>query len=141
MRLSEIFVASVLFFGLFTTGAGFTNSLFEKQDVQDASSVGIQEDYNQLQNKIKGGNNSLQSKLNEISRPDSGALEKASAGLLLVPQFLDVLTTPFKILSSAVDGIAQSYAFIPAGFVTVLEILIIVSVGFAVLGLAIGQRV
>lgn len=140
MKLSNIFFASVAFFFLFTAASTFNSSLFEKQGVQDQTAINIDREYDQLQNSVQGSNNSLQSKIAVLQTPDSGLFDQASAGLLLVPQFVDVLTAPMEILSSALDGIASTYPFIPSSVVTFLKILIVASIGFAVFSLAIGKN-
>lgn len=140
MRLSEIFFGSVVFFFIFTAGSTFTTSLFEDQQVQDNTSLAVENEYDDLQNTIKGSNNSIQSKLSKLQEPESGVIDSAAAGLLLVPEFINVLTAPMSILSSALDGIALQFSFVPQSFVTFLKIMIVAGIGFAVFSIAIGKQ-
>lgn len=141
MKASEIFIASILFFGLFTGGTTFMNDLWSNHDVNSETSLTVREDYDKLQQSVNSNNNSLRSKISTLSTDSGGILDAASAGLLLVPQFISVLTQPITLLVSTLGSINSAFAvFLPGWAATMIELLIVSTIGYAIFSIASGVR-
>lgn len=134
-------MASILFFGLFTGGTTFMNDLWSEHSVQSNTSITVRENYNTLQSSVNGNNNSLRSKISTLSTDSGGILDAASAGLLLVPQFISVLTQPITLLVSTLSSINSAFAvFLPEWAATMIELLIVSTIGYAIFSIALGVR-
>lgn len=140
-RPSTIFIGALLFFGLWTGGNQVMTDLWSNHNVQKDSSLTLNQDYEKMQNAIDGNNNSLRAKITKLSTDEGGIVDAASAGLLLVPQFISILTVPFTALGSAVGAIGSAFsAFLPGWAVTLVEMLIYATIGFAIYSIALGVR-
>lgn len=138
---STIFIGALLFFGLWTGGNQVMTELWSNHNVQKDSSLTLNKDYNRMQNAIDGNNNSLRSKVTTLTTDQGGVLDAASAGLLLVPQFISILTVPFTALGSAVGSIGAAFSgFLPGWATTLIELLIYATIGFAIYSIALGVR-
>jgi len=141
MKPSTIFIASIMFFGLFTGGTTLMNDLWSNHDVQSDTSLTVREDYETLQKSVNGNNNSLRSKIETLSTDSGGILDAASAGLLLVPQFISVLTQPISLLVSTLGSINSAFAvFLPGWAATMIELIIVATIGYAIFSIALGVR-
>lgn len=136
---SSIYVAMVVFFALATGGSMFMSDGYSNHNVSDNTSVKITDGYDQLQNDVRG-NNSLRSKIETLGSSQGGILDAASAGILIVPQFLSVLIKPVGIMVGTIHATALEFAFfIPDWLVIFVELITVTSVSFAVLSLVLGR--
>lgn len=136
---SSIYVAAVLFFALTTGGSMFMSDGYSNHNVSDNTSVQVSQQYDNLQDDIRG-NNSLRSKIETLGSSQGGILDAASAGILIVPQFLSVLIQPVGILANTIHNSAIEFAFfVPDWIVIFAELITVVGVSFAVLSLVLGR--
>jgi len=141
MKMSDVFIASILFFGLFTGGTQFMNDLWTNHDVQSNTSLTVREDYKELQGAVSSNNNSLRSKITTLGSDKGGILDAASAGLLLVPQFITVITKPITLLVSTLGSIHSAFSvFLPGWAATMIELVIISTIAYAIFSIATGVR-
>lgn len=141
MRISKIFLASLLFFGLFAGGQTVMGDLWSSHDVQSNTSLTIRDDYQQIQNDLSSENNSIRSKIERLDVRQSGVLDAASAGILLVPQLIGVLISPITSLLGALTSVTSTFTvFLPGWAATLVELIIISTVVFAILWLLLGVR-
>jgi len=141
MKPSTVFVGAILFFGLWTGGSTVMQDLWDNHNVQSDTSVSLNKDYERMQKAVDGNNNSLRSKITTLTTDEGGVLDAASAGLLLVPQFIQILTVPFTALGSAVSTIGAAFSgILPGWAVTMVEIMIYAVIGFAIYSIALGVK-
>lgn len=142
MKPSKIFLGTLLFFGLWTGGSQFMTDAWSNHDVQTDNNLTLTQDYERMQQAVDGNNNSLRTKVETLSTDQGGVIDAASAGLLLVPQFVtDVLAVPFTALAGAVNSIASAFSpWLPGWMVTLVRMIIFSTIGFAILSLALGVK-
>lgn len=115
--------------------------MWDNHDVKSNTSLTLNKEYETMQQSVDGNNNSLRTKISTLTTDQGGILDAASAGLLLVPQFIEVLATPFTALASAVNSIASAFSpWLPGWMITLIRLLIFSSIGFGILSLALGVR-
>ena len=136
MNAYKVFVASVVFFALFTGATNFQQSFYEGQNVQSNSTTELDQEYNQLQGNI----DDIRENVRQVQSPDTGLLDSAVAGLYLVPNFLTLILSPITILGSTIDSIAVSHVFIPQFAATALKYLVYIGVSWSAFRLLIGLR-
>lgn len=136
MNAYKVFLASVVFFALFTGATNFQQSFYEGQNVQSNSTTELDKEYSQLQSKI----DSIRENVRKVQSPDSGLLDSAVAGLYLVPNFLTLILAPITILGSTIDTIAASHIFIPQFAATALKYIIYIGISWSAFRLLIGLR-
>lgn len=136
MNAYKVFLASVVFFALFTGATNFQQSFYEGQNVQSNSTTELDKEYSQLQNKI----DSIRENVRKVQSPESGLLDSAVAGLYLVPNFLTLILAPITILGSTIDTIAASHIFIPDFAATALKYIIYIGISWSAFRLLIGLR-
>ncbi|WP_157744160.1 hypothetical protein [Halopenitus persicus] len=95
-------------------GTNFLNSLYSSHNVDSNTTVEVREEYEEYERAVGVGEyqddpNSL---YNRISNPNRytgiGAVDQAIAGVLVVPKFIGVLTTPIQIVDGVITGLQQS---------------------------------
>jgi len=132
----KLFVASLLFFALFTGASNFQQSFFDGQNVQNNDSLVLDNQYDKLKNKT----DTMRQRIATISQPDTGILQDVAAGLYLVPDFVSLLLAPVSILGSTLDAIGAAYFFIPGFVTTALKYFIYIGLAYSIFRLLIGLR-
>lgn len=141
MKPSKLFIASIFFLGLFTTGNMFMADMWSNHDVQSDTSVTVEKEYSNIEQKVRGGNQSIYNTVRTLSTDQGGVLDAASAGLLLVPRTASTLLSPVTANINILSTTAQAFpTFIPAPVVTLLQLLLIAAASFGVLSLALGVK-
>jgi|SRR6056297_1101944 len=137
MNAYSVFVASIVFFALFTGATNFQQDFYSQQSVDSPNkTTDLDREYQNLKDTI----DSLRENVRQVQSPDSGLLDSAVAGLYLVPSFLKLILSPITILSSAIDTIAANYVFIPGFAATALKYLIYTGISWSAFRLLIGLR-
>lgn len=136
MNSYKVFMASLLFFALFTGASNFQQSFFEGQSVQNDNPVGLDNEYESLKNKT----DTMRQRIRTISQPDTGVLQDVAAGLYLVPDFIGLLLAPITILGSTLDAIGAAYFFVPSFATTALKYMIYIGLAYSAFRLLIGLR-
>lgn len=136
MNSYKIFIASILFFALFTGASNFQQSFFQGQNVQNNDSIGLDSEYDKLKNKT----DTMRQRIATISQPDTGILQDVAAGLYLVPDFVGLLLAPISILGSTLDSIGAAYFFIPSFATTAVKYIIYIGLAYSVFRLLVGLR-
>lgn len=136
MSAYKVFIASIVFFGLFTGASTFQQSFFNGQNVQNNDTAQINNQYDKLQGNV----DELRNNVRQVQSPDSSILDSVEAGLYLVPNFLTLILSPITILTSTIDALAAQYIFFPQILATGLKTLIITVVAWSGLRLLIGLR-
>jgi len=136
MDLENVFVAMLLFFGLFAGGSSFQQSFLEEQGVQVNESTPLEQEYSELQDNI----DEIRKEVRKIQQPDTGLLDSAVAGLYLVPKFLGILLSPITILGSTLETIGATYWFVPEFLTTMLKYILYLGITMGGFRLLIGLR-
>lgn len=135
MNPSSAFITLIVAFGLFTGGSAFMGSVFDKHNVEKSQDVSIDKEYDDLQGKTRA----VDEKLETVTSDQGNLLETASAGILIVPDTLNLLLEPVSIATSTIGEISNAFpTLIPDWLSTMLTLIIIAAVGFGVLRILIG---
>ena len=136
MDLENVFIAMILFFGLFAGGSSFQQSFMDEQGVELNQTTPLEKEYSQLQDNI----DEIRQEVRKIQQPDTGLLDSAVAGLYLVPKFLGILLSPITILGSVLDTIGASFWFMPEFLTTMLKYILYLGITMGGFRLLIGLR-
>jgi len=136
MSAYKVFIGSIVFFALFTGATTFQQSFFNGQNVQDNSTDVIDQEYQNLQDKIQ----KMRENVRAVQSPDNTVLDSAVAGLYLVPNFLTLILSPITIVSSVLDALAAQYVFFPKFAATGLKFVLITVVSWSAFRLLVGLR-
>lgn len=134
MSAYKVFLASIVFFALFTGATQFQQGFFEGQNLNTQDQTQVQSQYDKLGDKI----DQLRSDVRSVRTPDS--LSDVAAGLYLVPNFLTLIMSPITILASTIDAIVAQHAFIPGFVGTGLKYLIYTVISWSAFRLLVGLR-
>jgi hypothetical protein len=85
---SSAFVILLVGFGLFTGGTVFMGSAFEKHNVDQSQNLTVDKQYNNLQDQTK----QLDQRISTVTSDQGSIVDTASAGILIVPDTLSLLT-------------------------------------------------
>jgi len=136
MNAYNIFIASIVFFALFTGASSFQQEFFDKQGVETSQEMPLDKEYQELQGTI----DDMRENVRQVRTPETGILDSAVAGLYLVPNFLRLILAPITILLSTIDTIAAAYVFVPQFAATGLKYLIIIGISWSAFRLLIGLQ-
>lgn len=111
------------------------NDLFSSHDVESNTSVEIEQEYTELSDKVD------RAAANQEQLTQGDNIVERSAGLYVVPRFIDILTTPLGIVDSTLDSISASYPSLVPGWVTgLLKTIIYGTLFFGMIGMMLRYR-
>lgn len=129
-------------------GTTFLNSLYTNHGVNSNTTVEVQDEYKEYKQTAGVGeyqddSNSL---YNRIANPKRytgiGTVDQAIAGVLVVPKFVGVLTTPIEIIDSIITGLQESPVgrYVPSFVWPGIRIGFYATLLYSVFSLIIGMR-
>lgn len=130
---SSAFVVLVLAFGLFTGGTVFLGDLFEQHNVDQTQNLTVDKQYQSIQDKT----NQLDQRVSTVTN-STNPLDTASAGILIVPNIVSLLTEPISIATETVGSLSASFDIIPNWLTTILSLLLTASIAFGIFRVLIG---
>lgn len=98
---SSAFVILLVGFGLFTGGTVFMGSAFEKHNVEQTQNLTVDKQYDNLQDQTR----QLDQRISTVTSDQGSIVDTASAGILIVPDTLSLLTQPIGIATSTLNSV------------------------------------
>lgn len=136
MNSYKVFMASILFFTLYTGASNFQQGFMDQQGVNQNQSYALDKEYQELRDTV----DDIRENVRQVQSPETGILDSAVAGLYLVPDFLRMILAPITIMISAIDTIAASTWFLPQFIATGVKYALIIGVSWSAFRLLIGLR-
>lgn len=136
MNAYKVFVASILFFTLYTGASNFQQGFMDSQNVASNTTYALDSEYDELQTVI----DDMRQNVRQVQSPERSVLDSAVAGLYLVPDFLRLIVAPITIMGAAIDTISATAWFIPEFLATALKYALYIGVSWSAFRLLIGLR-
>jgi len=132
---SSAFVILLVGFGLFTGGTVFMGSAFEKHNVEQTQNLTVDKQYDNLQDQTK----QLDQRISTVTSDQGSIVDTASAGILIVPDTLSLLTQPIGIATSTLNSVTAAFpTLIPGWLATMLRLVLIAAIGFGIFRVLLG---
>jgi len=136
MNAYKVFIASILFFTLYTGASNFQQGFMDSQNVANNTTYALDSEYEKLQTVI----DDIRQNVRAVQSPETSILDSAVAGLYLVPDFLRLILAPITIMGAAIDTIAQTAWFIPQFIATAVKYTLYIGISWSAFRLLIGLR-